>query len=303
MNPKATSVLPPIVLLEWGGVLLYFHLSGRINAFLHPSFRLNVLLAGIVLSLCALTLLVTRKQSAMCECGPAGNCGDRRAPLVSSWLFPLMLLLPLGIAASFTRDSFGANFLATRGVADHASAIPGLAEKFKKNLPSLAQTAPAAQIIEPGLPEANPSAPTGNNPPAVEDVNAENFFKPDASGNIKVNVGDLLYAAQEPSLSATFVNKSAEVVGQFMPAKTNNPDGSRFKLVRLFMTCCAADAQPVSLLVERAADLPIPAGVSEMGWTKVVGDITFPLENGRATAIIRARKIEPVSPPEETMLY
>ncbi|HEX8371615.1 MAG TPA: DUF1980 domain-containing protein [Chthoniobacterales bacterium] len=296
MNKKASSLLAPITLLEWGGILLYFYLSGRIASFLHPVFRPQVLIAGIALTVCAIVLLLTRNREAMCECGPAANCPDPvRTPLFSGWLLPIMLVLPLGIAALFTRDTYGSNILATRGIVESAAALPALNDKYK-NL------TPQAPTVEPALPEANPET-AGNNPPPVDNAGVEDFFKPDASGNIQVNVADLLYAAEEPTLRAPFEGKSAEIIGQFMPAKSNNPAGNRFKMVRLFMTCCASDAQPVSVLVEHGAELPIPRGVSDMAWTKVIGDISFPIENGGTIAVIRARKIEPVDPPDETMLY
>ncbi|MEO7931970.1 MAG: TIGR03943 family protein [Chthoniobacterales bacterium] len=301
MKNKITSLLAPVTLLEWGGVLLYFYLSGRLSAFLHPSFRPQVLIAGIVLVLCAITLFLTRNQKAVCECGIVENCPEQtRSPFVSSWLFPIMLLLPLAIAATFTRDSYGSNILATRGIADSAAALPGLADKMSKTLPVPKVTA-TTPTIEPALPDANPNA--SSTPPPTEDQTAEDFFKPDANGNIQVNVADLLYAAEEPTLRKPFVGKSAEIIGQFMPAKGNNPTGNRFKLVRLFMTCCAADAQPVSLLIEHDTALPIPSKISDMTWTKVVGDIAFSIENGRTIAVIKAKKIEPIDPPEETMLY
>jgi uncharacterized membrane protein YcgQ (UPF0703/DUF1980 family) len=156
---------------------------------------------------------------------------------------------------------------------------------------------PALPAIEPALPG------NGTAPPPVEDVAADDFFKPDANGNIQVNVADLLYAAEEPTLRTPFERKSAQLVGQFMPAKTNNPSGNRFKLVRLFMTCCAADAQPVSLIVERDPSQPLPSEITDMTWTRVTGEITFPLENGRTIAVIRATKVEPIEPPDESMLY
>ena len=289
MKSRIASFFVPITLLEWGGILLYFYLSGRVSAFLHPSFRPQVFIAGLMLVFCAIVLLLTRKQTAICECGIVENCPEAsRSPLLSSWIFPFILLLPLGIAALYSRDSYGVNILTTRGITENVASLPGLADRMKKSFPS-----PAASVVEPALPDSDS--------PPVEDPTAANFFKPNAAGNIELNVADLLYAAQEPSMRTPFVGKSAEIVGQFMPAKTNNPLGNRFKLVRLYMNCCAADAQPISLLVEYSD--PLPATVTEMAWTRVVGDIEFLMENGRTTAVLRARKVESIDPPEESMLY
>ncbi len=110
---------------------------------------------------------------------------------------------------------------------------------------------------------------------------------------------DLLYAAQDNALRKDFENKPVELIGQLMPDTTNNASGKRFKAVRMFMTCCAADARPVATLfeVEVKPDMP------EMSWIKVIGTATFPVENGRRVAVLKADKVVKCNPPEESMLY
>ncbi len=49
--------------------------------------------------------------------------------------------------------------------------------------------------------------------------------------------------------------------------------------------------------VEAKPELP------EMTWIKVSGTATFPIENGRRVAILKAEKVEKCAPPEESMLY
>lgn len=298
MSKKFISIIAPVTLLLWGGILLHFYLSGRITSFLHPVFRPQVFAAGLVLTICGILLFATRNRVALCECGEVGDCPDTgRSPLVSSWMFPAILLLPILVAAMSTNDQFGANIIATRGYADSASALPGLADKYEKKVEALANA--GLPTIEPALPDETSSAAG----PAIADPAVADFFRPNADGNIAVNVADLLYAAEEPTLRIPFDGKSAEIIGQFMPAKVGNPLGNRFKLVRLFMVCCASDAQPVSLLVERGPGEDLPGNVTEMVWTKVVGEVSFPVENGRTVAVVRAKKIEVTQPPEESMLY
>ena len=84
-----------------------------------------------------------------------------------------------------------------------------------------------------------------------------------------------------------------------MPDASNNASGHRFKAVRMFMTCCAADARPVATLVECDTLPKLP----EMTWIKVTGTATFPVENGRRISILKAERVEKSAPPEETMLY
>lgn len=310
MKERIATLLGPVTLLEWGGILLYFYFSGRINALLHPAFRWQVLVAGSLLVLCGVILFFTRKKTVRCACGDDDDCGlGQRSSLSGNWLVPLMLLLPFGLATLVSTDAYGANILQTRGVANSATALPGLADKFAKVNVTKAVADP--EIVEPPLPTDSESQSSPDDPPSAapadepanSDDGAADYFKPDANGNIQASVTDLLYAAEEPTLQKPFRGKSAEVIGQFMPAKTNNATGKRFNLVRMFMTCCAADAQPVSLLVDTSESGDLPKNVSEMVWTRVVGHIEFPLENGKAIAVLKAKAVEKTEPPEETMLY
>ena len=84
-----------------------------------------------------------------------------------------------------------------------------------------------------------------------------------------------------------------------MADQTSNASGNRFKAVRMFMTCCAADARPVATIVESET----PPGVEEMTWVKITGIATFPVENGKRQAVLKAHVVEKTSPPDESMLY
>ncbi|HEY5894728.1 MAG TPA: hypothetical protein VIT91_16015 [Chthoniobacterales bacterium] len=310
MKERIAILLGPLTLLEWGGILLYFYFSGRINALLHPVFRWQVLAAGSLLVLCAAVLFFTRKKPSQCGCGTDDDCGlAQRSVFSGNWLVPMMLFLPFGLATLISTDAYGANILQTRGVANSAAALPGLSDKFAKA--NVVKAVADLEVVEPPLPTDTDFPSSPDDPPSAmppdELVNSadsvSSFFKPDANGNIQVSVTDLLYAAEEPTLQHPFRGKSAEIIGQFMPAKVNNASGKRFNLVRMFMTCCAADAQPVSVLVDTSESGDLPKNVGEMVWTRVAGHIEFPLENGKPTAVLKAKTVEKTTPPEETMLY
>jgi uncharacterized membrane protein YcgQ (UPF0703/DUF1980 family) len=89
------------------------------------------------------------------------------------------------------------------------------------------------------------------------------------------------------------------LIGQMMPDTSNNAKGKRFKAVRMFMTCCAADARPIATLVECETLPKIP----EMTWVKITGKATFPIENGKRIAVLKAEKVEKTEPPDESMLF
>jgi len=153
-------------------------------------------------------------------------------------------------------------------------------------------TPPAPTASTPTQPA--PQAQASSQPPAPQD-----YLQRTPDGRIVAEVLDLLYAAQDNALRKDFEGKPVELVGQLMPDATNNASGKRFKAVRMFMTCCAADARPVAVLAESDAKTTLP----EMTWIKITGTATFPVENGRRIAVLKADKVEKVNPPEETMLY
>ena len=125
------------------------------------------------------------------------------------------------------------------------------------------------------------------------------YLHKDKDGNIMLQVIDLLYAAQDESLRGDFANKPVTFIGQYMPDTVNNASGRRFKVLRMLMVCCAADARPVAAVVEAPKETNIP----EMSWVKVVGEATFPIEGGRNLAVVKAKSVAVTNPPEDTMLY
>ena len=109
----------------------------------------------------------------------------------------------------------------------------------------------------------------------------------------------MLYAIQMPSYREEFEGKEVEMVGQFVPMSTGNPKGDRFQVIRMFITCCAADAKPMGVTVH-GDTLP---HVAEMQWVRVTGKPTFPMEGGKRTAILEATKVEPCEAPSDPFVY
>ena len=247
--------LPTATLFCWGILLVYFFASGRLSAFLHPSFRLYVPVAGgLLMALGAASMFGSREEKGHCH---DGCCGSPVAQMsLGRFLTFLVLLIPVTVAALSSHDSFGSNAIQNRGVVTNA-----------------------ANLVRP--PEA-PADRSGSSP-----------------GTISVQVTELLYAAQDPTLRPDLEGKSIEVLGQLMPEKANNASGRRFKIVRMFMTCCAADARPIAVTAEAQTALGIP----EMSWVKVVGRITFPVEGGRPMAVVEAESVTTSEPPSESMLF
>ena len=131
------------------------------------------------------------------------------------------------------------------------------------------------------------------------------YLKTTADGHVIAEVTDLLFAAEDESMRPLFEKRTVELIGQYLPVK--DASDQRFQIVRMFMVCCAADARPIAIAVlpptqadAKAASAKAPV---EMSWTRVVGTVEFPLENGRRIPIIHAQTATQCDPPSEAMLY
>lgn len=311
MNAVFNRWLPCLTLGVWSTVLLAFHFSGRINRLLTPDFRTYAFIAGIVLGLMALAFAIFRADASCCS---SAECGHSLSRLASGRMLSfLILILPITVAAMVTPATFSGTTVQNRGIVEDASLL-GAKRKVERP-PDLAlpvkESSPVAVVAATPVPvESNPSPDTAGQPPAPAEPAAAtaattpeptpgDYLTRTPEGVIVAEVLDLLYAAQDNVLRKDFEDKEVELVGQFMPDKTSANQGKRFKAVRMFMYCCAADSRPIATLIE--AD-PLPE-MAEMTWVKIKGISTFPLENGRRVSVIRATKVEKTEPPSEAMLY
>ena len=294
MNKLFSRWLPCATLAAWSSVLLYFYFSGRIAAFLHPTFRPYVLLAGLVMAAMTLVFLLFPADANCCS---SAECGHGLSRLATGKILTfLVLLLPVSAAAMFSPDGFGMGAILNRGIITDASGLraPTTTKNVPLSAPDLPLPSSGNTASTPPPPAPTPAANASTQPPAPLD-----YLQRTADGTIVAEVLDLLYAAQDNALRKDFEGKAVQLIGQMMPDTSNNATGHRFKAVRMFMTCCAADARPVATLVESEAS----PGVPEMTWIKITGTSTFPIENGRRIAVIKATKVEKCAPPEESMLY
>jgi len=288
--------LPGVTLLAWSVVLLSFYFTGRIASFLIPAFRLNVLLAGLgflVMACCFLFL------PAVANCCDEESCGHPLGRRKWGRLLTFsILLLPIVTAAICSPKNYGADTMMRKGInMDGAGLIA------RTSTPKMPPAQAAGDPTEPPLPTKDGSQPAAQAATPATPQNAQSaadqYLPKSKDGNIEVQVIDLLYAAQDSSMKADFEGKTVETIGQLMPDDANNGSGNRFKLMRMFMYCCAADAKPIAALVEA----PEKPAAPEMSWVRVVGKVDFPVEGGRTIPVLRATKVTQTAPPEETMLY
>jgi uncharacterized repeat protein (TIGR03943 family) len=290
MNSLFNRWLPCVTLAAWSAVLLSFHANNRVNNLLAPQFRVYALIAGIVLGVLALVFLFFRADASCCS---SAECGHSLSRLATGRVLTfLILIVPISVAAFFTPTGFSKTAVENRGITEDYASL-GLKDRKPGPPPDLA------------LPTKDQSAPptpapvAANTQPPAAQPSPGDYLQRTPDGRIVAEVLDLLYAAQDNVLRKDFEGKPVQLIGQFMPDKTSANQAKRFKAVRMFMYCCAADSRPIATLVESEKLPEFP----EMTWVKITGKAEFPLENGRRVSVLKAEKVEKTEPPEEAMLY
>ena len=281
-----TRWLPSGTLLLWSAVLLATHFSGKAAGMLHPMFRPGIPIAGIALALIAAIIATVPRKEGCCSDIECSHTLSRST--AGRVLSLLVLALPISVTAVISPESFSAKLVANRGTLTDASSL-GKSPRPGQSSESAASPDATAE----GTPAVSQASDALNETPLPD------YLKKTADGNVEIEVLDMLYAAQDQMLRKDFENRKIELVAQFMPDSSEAKHPNRFKAVRMFMTCCASDARPVATFVEMD---PIPA-LPEMTWVRIVGQATFPMENGKRQALIKGFKVEKTKPPEDTMLF
>ena len=286
-------------LFAWGSLMLYFFFSGRLTNYVAPFLKPMVVLSGIFLLGIGLCILFSgNRLNGVLSTEEGGS--ELYAPArvrATKWVAFLLLVVPVWVAAGVSKDRYGDSAILNKGISNTLS--PGYAGKSNL-VPAPAANTQQAAIVEPPLPGATPLPPDANSA-----LDAAQYLKTTADGHVIAEVTDLLFAAEDDSMRPLFEKRTVEMIGQFLPVK--NASDNRFQIVRMFMVCCAADARPiaVSVLPPSQADSKTATAKTsvEMAWTRVVGTVEFPLENGRRIPIIHAQAATPCDPPSEAMLY
>ncbi|MBV8353601.1 MAG: TIGR03943 family protein [Verrucomicrobia bacterium] len=311
MRARVFNFVNGITLIGVGAVLLDFFFTGRLDQYLHPQFRYWTLLAGVIFCVAGVVYAAGKTTS---QCCIDGECVHQSAnsPVRSLVAF-LVLFVPLAAGVALSKDSYDQHAVLNRGFVQDITKLPSRSGSLPAPTPNDQVIPPQAlgadmdeRASEP-LPQDTPSSPpdpnavakggTGQANPAVpsSDDNGSQYLPKAADGNVALEVTDLLYAEAEDSLRKMFTDKTIEVIGQYLPGS----DAKQFKLVRMFIVCCAADARPLAVPVEVSG----PMTATEMGWVKVVGKPIFTQQGDRAHVVLKADKVESTDPPAEAMLY
>jgi uncharacterized repeat protein (TIGR03943 family) len=311
MRAKLCNLLNGITLIGMGLVLLDFFFTGRLDRYLHPQFRPWTLVGGIIFCVAGIVYAAAKTTA---QCCIEGECVHQNggSPVRSLIAF-FVLFVPLAAGVALSKDSYDQQAVLNRGFVNDVTSLPGhsapSASKTSGDpvIPPQALGADEDESASEPLPQNTPSGQpnqdvatngaTDQANPAVPspDEGSAQYLPRAADGNVALEVTDLLYGESEDSLRKMFAGKTIEVIGQYLPGS----DPKQFKLVRMFIVCCAADARPLAVPVE----VPSPTTAAEMGWVKVIGKATYTKNGDRVHVLLNADKVESTDPPAEAMLY
>lgn len=261
------------ILMVWGSALCYMVFSGRVVSYLHPTFQPYTTICGVVLVVLAFALLIVPTAP---DADASGCANSMLRTIPGCVIASLVLIVPLLVALRSSPSQFGAAAIMNRGFVDTVQNLPGR----------------VVPLPDEPLPGEDPNV-------ASETFEFSSYLVRNEAGQIEAEALDLLYAAQEEGLMSDFDGQEVEVIGQFFPAKENNPRGNRYNLVRMFMLCCAADAQPIAVPFEiENAD-----GFEQLDWVRITGTATFPVEGGKRIPVIKADHVERTEAPREIFIY
>lgn len=330
--------LPALTLALWGGTILFYKFTGRLDVVLWGEYRTYAVIAAGFLLAGAVVFALNPVDAACCADSACGH-GLSRSRTGRLLTFAI-ILLPIGLSFFGSAQQLQAVQARNRTTMEDKSNLPvdlqqKLDKKFANRPGAPAPTAPVPAPVSSNTPPApaNPGPPAvpkdiaTTQPPALPgavqpppplplpgkdgstpapDPNANSqkpptdYLSRNADGMIIAEVIDLLYAAQDATLQKDFEGKQVELTGQFLPDRAATPapgTPTRFKAVRMLMTCCAADARPIATLVE-VDQLP---QFADMEWVRIVGTPTFPVEKGRRISVLKAQKIEKTAIPADEL--
>ncbi len=300
------SVLRVVALAVWGGVFVYFWAIGRLPVYLVPGFRPLVPIAGFVLlALAALSYFTPQRDGENSTAVIQNRKGWGSTLLLVAQAFLLLapiiasaVVAPAGFSAATVLNRLGENWdeLPSGNPYLGAGELDGaMQEEF---------TLDDAAAIDESLPlpgeEPLPDRAADNE----ETFDPEPYIARDEQGRIEADLTDLWTAAADPAFRRHFAGQPIRVLGQLLVPKRLRESGvepgkpAMFKVARLMMFCCAADAQPVAVQVEAST---VPEG-KDMDWVQLDGRVDFRAQGGELVPVFRAESVAPAQAPKEIYL-
>ncbi len=280
----------------WGGVLIYFYASLRVNKYLAENFHLFVLVGGIGICILGVYSMISPKdktsETHSCH-GHDHHDHDAHDHDHSH--------------SHCDHDHSGHETCQHDHDHDHDHGEScdghhhhdeghGLATTYLLTLVPLiiAMTFTKDRFSDLGLARqgAYEAPPESRAPFTREDL--EKNVPKNAQGEFQLSLVNAYYAGGDKELHDVLDGLPVEIQGRLMPEKVNNQDGMRRRIFRTFISCCAADATVagVSLLF----DTPTPDPPNQT-WVKAHGKLTFEEHQGRSYTVVKVSSLEAAEEP------
>ena len=174
----------------------------------------------------------------------------------------------------------------------HGSADPSVAVTTADNLPAANPKEIEKQAAKTGAEAKSFGSFT------LEDLKAQ--VPQNAEGSFILEVPEIYYTAGDKEVQGVLSGQSVETIAQVLPEKVNNPNGTRVRIFRMLVQCCAADARPYSIPVEFGKE---PPKFKDMAWVKVTGKMTFKQEGTQTVPVLEAVTMVESTEPDNKMVY
>lgn len=246
--------------ITWGIVAVYFYATRRIAEYLTGNFQIYCLIGGLALCVLGLfNLFTARDHGADCghDHGDGEGCGhDHEESDLNPFFGLMMMVAPLLFCSFTTTDSFSIAALQRKGLND---APPPMRSFFSGPLPPY-----TLEYLE-----------------KTKSKTEDGFFK--------MQLMEIYFGGSDDSMREVLDGLEVYVEGRVVPETVRNPNGSRLKLYRLFMTCCAADSRPIPAILEFGKEPPV-FGANE--WYAVKGVLRYLPEGGAMFPVINVESFE-----------
>ncbi|MFT5468677.1 MAG: uncharacterized membrane protein YcgQ (UPF0703/DUF1980 family) [Verrucomicrobiales bacterium] len=347
MRDKINLSLAITALLIWSTVLIYFYASGRIVHYLDERFRVMALIGGLGLAVVALfnmTRLFSKKASSCCGHDHGDGHDHDHAThdhshddhdhdhdhddnsYVGNVVTFVLMIGPLLVAAKYSGDEYVSAATAKNKAEAAAGSVgfeafdemraqagsPGETDTPNPDPQSIGGSTPTDSVAGSDATSGQPE--TQDTPPktaseweyTLDDL--KKVVDTSDDGNLMLEVDQLFFTNGDAELQRVLDGQAVESLGQIILEEDDkNPDGNRLRVFRFMVTCCAADAQRVSIPIEFDGDFEMPdlenGDYREMSWVKISGIVHYPIEDDRPNAVIKVRKLEKGEKPLDYLMF
>lgn len=243
MKSTLNQVIFSLATIAWGVVPVYLYASGLVVHYLASMFHLISLLGGLGMIVLGLFNLIYARRKVGCghDHHDHGHGEDHdhahdQSPVAAIFL----MLLPVLVCTGFTKHEYSTRAVMWKQVKNSKSKRASLYSSKRE--------------------------------PFTREV-LERTTRKTEEGDFLLTITELFWSAGDQEIMKAYEGIPAQLEGRFIDEEPElNPEGNRKRLYRVFMTCCAADAQVLALPLEFEGS---PPDFPDKTWVVVKGKVAY----------------------------